>query len=1061
MAEKIGGIWVKSANLTKAWGVEPASATITGVVGIGESYSVGVGASLAFSIGGTVFYGIVSSVASADQMESGRDIVVELVDQRIRLAWGLVFGQWNMPEEPDVIYSAPYALPPGDAIDQLSGSRAGFDQGVDFTGGLDGIGPDVTLSAGDNIDPPVPPSTLNTAGITRGRLYSSISPAQWASQFKVYTRTAASAASILAEAFAGAIGGGTFALNFHYSQRQPVFNVDANSGMTLAALVSMMCEAQGLQVTLDGSRTLRFSRRGGGVVIPPYPAHTLRNGLSLSSDPTRVRVVGDRSLVQINSINMEPDWRTSWEKFIAEGAWHAEVARVTTPVEDSVGGMAEIAARARELTVGQYITLAGLNASDTGDTGYADYGRWGKISRMDMPAWEYINSVVYRSYRIPDTTMLCGMPMRSMEIYEHLLCAVELSGMGEETAIRYKQDPVVLYPPASAYVIAKGQPLDLYDAAQRDIVTSLRLKNLTEEWIEMPNFTLDVENHSIHFATPIFLDGSADDGKSILAYPNKGQMGFADLSQEVEATSDYLRICVPNANYEISHAAVRCSFVFKLGKFYKDYGTGYRWTVASASSIAEHLLDPSGGQVTHKLVTNYKGDIHMPTNGGNLQEILYDNRNSAEDEADEQAKGIIVRGEVEQSGSYCRYGQSGTTLMGTLSRVSVSFGYEDGLVETVELEKPSSTRGFVSSREIGVRIRSEELFDGQSELYREVRNLRAISRLERQSAITAARSSSHQVMADVFRQPMGAAGAAIALLPDPFNQWPADRIDALSSPITGWRAGDLLWLDGQGLPSKTGRAFGGVVVANAMRKLEDATVAAVNYVSVATAGIVPTACAPGLTSAAALMANPGDWKCTPDGTFPVGMLNHHDPVPGTGEATLAFARLGGGGGGSATGPCNFGEIYRYSEGSGSSSADLKTGIRGGNVKVGAKTWDMNDEPFEIDLTVDCEYPVWLRILVTVNINSTGIATLSGIATSEKPTWQHGTSSSDDYEDTVTPAPFPTGGGASGVLIVPIGHLTVAAGIATLARAGCGDITGTYCPGNLDHYRGHVADVSSS
>jgi hypothetical protein len=210
------------------------------------------------------------------------------------------------------------------------------------------------------------------------------------------------------------------------------------------------------------------------------------------------------------------------------------------------------------------------------------------------------------------------------------------------------------------------------------------------------------------------------------------------------------------------------------------------------------------------------------------------------------------------------------------------------------------------------------------------------------------------------------------------------------------------------------------------------------------------------------LADPGAHVGSATGSVTIGRLAHGGALPAspTGQC-FAMVDLGGGGGGTSAGPCHFGEIYTYSEDSGSDSGDSKTGIRGGNIRAGDKTWNLNDEPFEIDLTTPGEYPVWIRIPLTVNTNATNIATLSGVKTSTKPTWGHGAGSSEDYPITTCPAAFPVGGAATGVLIVPIGQVTVAGGVATLASAGCGDITATHCPGTLDHYRGHVAGGSSS
>ena len=62
MAEKVGGLWIKSYELTRSWGIEPASASGVGVLGAGESAAgIAVGEFLAFSFGAIVFYGIVSA----------------------------------------------------------------------------------------------------------------------------------------------------------------------------------------------------------------------------------------------------------------------------------------------------------------------------------------------------------------------------------------------------------------------------------------------------------------------------------------------------------------------------------------------------------------------------------------------------------------------------------------------------------------------------------------------------------------------------------------------------------------------------------------------------------------------------------------------------------------------------------------------------------------------------------------------------------------------------------------------------------------------------------------
>ncbi|MES2923681.1 MAG: hypothetical protein V4819_19155 [Verrucomicrobiota bacterium] len=171
-------------------------------------------------------------------------------------------------------------------------------------------------------------------------------------------------------------------------------------------------------------------------------------------------------------------------------------------------------------------------------------------------------------------------------------------------------------------------------------------------------------------------------------------------------------------------------------------------------------------------------------------------------------------------------------------------------------------------------------------------------------------------------------------------------------------------------------------------------------------------------------------------------------------------RTGGGSSAAPAGPCYFGEIISYTEETedSDSSGTPKTGIRGGYLEAGDKIWNVPNR--EIDLGASGVFLVWIRVAITANTDSTHVATLSGLETSEEPTWENG-DGSDDYEDKVIPNPFPTSAPGDGVAIVPIGILTIADGAATLARTGCGNIIIDHCPGTLSHHRGPVVVGSDS
>lgn len=864
MPENVGGLWITEYEFTRSFGVEPASASGRAVLGLGEaSIGLSVGDYLAYSFGGIVFYGIVSNVTAVTERQRGREYTFQIVDNRVRLSWQWFFAQYNMGEE----YSAVHAR-----------ELLRYPAGEFSSGGLSGDdGVDLAAPSGDY--PDVSAGTVEEGSISRGRIFRHRVPSQWAGGFSSYSTNPVSAADILRSAFKSALGGFNYSLDLHSSQNDPVHDVDANNGMTLAALVSMLCDRQGLQCTLDGARTLRFERRGEGtLILPGPPVHVARDGESLSADPTKVRVVGDRTLVQVNNIPMEPDWARGWENLISEPAWLAKVDEHFGPFETTAEGRAELAARAREVTLREYIIAA------EADSTFVDHGRWGNVSRMDMEAWSYLNSIVYRSYRVSAEEELYGVPIRQLEVHDSLLCAVEPDGAD---GIRYRQSPVEFYPQNATFVIAKGQPLDLLSVMDREALVRVRQKDLRDSWSEIPDFTFDPLTHSIRFASPVFIDGDTEEDQSILLFPNKGQGGFADISAEVSSEeNEYLRVVVPNPDYVIEPALIKCSMVFRLGTFHRDFGSGARWTVHSAPSISEHLLDVTGSSISHAKIANFTGTMHMPSPGENLREILYDDGSKAIEKAEEAAKGLILKNPVERDGEYIRHGAAGTSPSGVIDRVTIRITRDKGIVETCEFAKPRSARGFVSGRDVTRRVKSEALYEGQEALRREVKMLRSIAKLGTREKENETRSPSHRVITDILGKPAaGGVLTATATYHDVNSQWPEGR---------SWRAGDLVWLDKDGLPSRSGQNFGGVVVS---RPPEGSS----HVVCAQTGSVAPVAVAPGVGPGEAVMANPGDWRASSNGSVMIGVLSHGSETPSAGgeeeeePAVIAYVKLGAGG----------------------------------------------------------------------------------------------------------------------------------------------------------------------
>jgi hypothetical protein len=139
--------------------------------------------------------------------------------------------------------------------------------------------------------------------------------------------------------------------------------------------------------------------------------------------------------------------------------------------------------------------------------------------------------------------------------------------------------------------------------------------------------------------------------------------------------------------------------------------------------------------------------------------------------------------------------------------------------------------------------------------------------------------------------------------------------------------------------------------------------------------------------------------------------------------------------------CLFGQIITWTVGEGE-GAVTKTGIRGGVVYAGDKVWKV--EPYELDLSVDGTWVVWLEVGVTANIADDVL--LPGLETSTAPTW--GKSSGNYPSQTLPTAATPTG-----TAIIALGSLGISDGTAEFSSAGCGTIVLSHCPGVLAFARG--------
>lgn len=1042
----LGGGALSAYSNSQALGINPSAANGTVVLdttgNAQQNFNISVGDYVVYSFGALAsFYGVVTETSdSFNDPSQGRVQNFTVVDNRVRLQWQEVFMAINMEDEMVSKRLGRPAAPaaPGDA------GAFGADA-VTIGGEASPIGNAAASGA-------IPEA--GDAGLVRRR-YWSILPQHWAAGIKTWHDQPFTARQVLNFAFAGAWGDFGFDRSYHPALSDTViFGLDHTGGIKLANLISAINEKAGLEMAIVGARELKWFRKGEGLLpLPDNRSSGRSTGESLSSVDTAVMVVGERVRVQVANVELEPDWKPVWEAFIDELAWRREVAEVFALPTATKEDQANLSAKAREVTVYQY-------AKQKNDPDYLDYRLFGQVSRVNMSAWLYIQELVFRSYRIPPGSTLYGIPLSSLEMADSLLVGTDINGTGDAAKQDYVSNPVEFYPSAQAQVMHKGQPLDFLQA--RDIrLFYTNAKSLRDEWTMASDFEVDSVNMSIRFSSPVFIDGTPEEGTSLYLKVNKGEGGGADLSVTLDPESDYLDVIVPNPDVKLQPAGVRASFCFLMGRYHRAYGKGPRRGTLSVGGLGLHLVDTKGtGSFVADGVGDFSAsDLPFPTTtGSSFREILYEDGKGAKDKADAAAASMLGLSPVLATGGFKRHGVVGAEVSGVVDRVSITIG-TSGVIEDVSYTKGKVTGVPLAERTLQRIQRTTELYPGQEELKKEVRQYRLIAAAEK-TARKPERSGTHNRFADVFSKPVGSDVQNSIILHDKNGAAP------VRGGVAKWLAGDLVWLDGSGYPSATGKAFGGVVVFTPVMQGPEGDQVQSKEIMVANKGIVPVRVSGVVPAGATVFADKGAHAVSASGEVAIGMLMHGEDVPeppapeGNAPATEVLAMVSlGFGGGAGTGPCYFGEIISYQDGEGS-AAESKVGIRAGLVEYGGRKERIDH--YEVNLGVDSVKLVWLRVAVVANTNEDGSVTLSALKNEQAgiPVWETGDISAG-YPFTTHPAIFPSTAPGAGEIILPVGKLSVVNGTATLDRTGCGHFVVTHCPGFLDYYRRGDSGSSSS
>lgn len=673
-------------SLTWSWGAQPATATMTYTAGFsnpddsintsaGYVAPVGAYAELFINSGTSEvhrFYGVVMSDQGLDAAQ-GKDRVLQFHDLREFLSWDTVFCSFNIPD---------------------------------------------TVSYADGMT------------VLKRRRWRHLLPANWQTNQYSYTDAPLTAAEICDYLFGASTVESPWVAQYHPAMvTTPVLGMDFSSGTTLAAALTQVCEPIGMVFTLFGKWILRFRRKGELVTVSnpytpvdpnmpwassPFPldgsgnpvwprtpggdhaGDQLRDGLLVTTNPTRVRVIGDRNLYQVLNLELVPDWAAGWQEFWDEQVFlnwvyanvlsdedvpYAQLPTVNTGDPENIIGWQLASARASELTVGEVAILRESTSSD--GASFVDHRLFSGQSRMQMPALLYLRQILWRAYRLP--SVILGRAASSFQLVDRQLIGVSHDAAG-------------------VIAVEAGQPLDGagYVIAQGigfNSQTALRALNPDRfnlaDWVDA-NSRWSVQSFGVD------ADGGDGIGFIVLDSPV-----FVAEDAFSAITSGSMNLAVANAAPTIEPAVVRAALTL-AGERYV-----YTWPSTPPSQQKDATQTESG--LHAELVYDSSGTL--------LTSINYADGQAPNDKAQAIASSVLVRQWVYRLGGYDRIiqpGDVGVMLNGVIDRVSISASAQ-GLTERVDFSAERTGADFIPDRFYERQIRDASLFQGQRELRQQAR----------------------------------------------------------------------------------------------------------------------------------------------------------------------------------------------------------------------------------------------------------------------------------------------------------------------------------------------------
>lgn len=636
---------------TFSWGTQPGTAT---VVYIGTA-PVTVCSLVEIQMGGLYFCGYCKSDIQNIGSREGQTRTLQFVDNRAFLKWDVVYGVFNR---------------------------------------LD-----------------------NRLGVKR---YKHLLPTNWSLGMWVYSTTPMPSWQILQYILTAPTigspwtydltGGGLFPLGI---LNGPIYDFDCDTGKRLDEALGEIADRTGTVFTLISSPLdqyhLVWTRKGYGSFTIPSGCDDQRIGISVTDNPQRIHVVGDRNIYQMN-VPLAPNWNSAWEQFLTVDLFADDIYnRATNPLtgvpfnqtpndpEEYIGRTAA-AGYARQITVAAYVTLRDATTGD-GDQ-FADYLLYNQRCRMDMPAALYIQTLLFRAFG-PDVsgiyTNVGFVPMDSVIIRDKLLCRVSHDPATGQM-IPNTTEPT----DGNGYAIVKGYNVgeDMFATVKPEQFNVSSFTSANALWQQVP-FQIDDSgdgNQFIIFDMPVFV---SDDSQPLLSTVN----GYT----------------VFNANGKFVEPSAQAYLCFEAERFSYTLGSGSYDAVENVASLNGEYVEMPDTSFAEMVFEDGTTATQRANNFAQyflLQQITY---------AD---GGIKIpwnpqTTEASEFGLTLISGDEGVSSM--IDRVEINSSPTGGFFLVVDLTTERQRDSFEPERDLDRAIQLRPLFPGQAQLRQEAETYEKLS----------------------------------------------------------------------------------------------------------------------------------------------------------------------------------------------------------------------------------------------------------------------------------------------------------------------------------------------